>query len=96
MGDKYYKAESKKEWYTSDDITTDHLQVGALLRIADAAEKIAIASEKMASNYTQCQNDRDRYYKWWQKQLDESARLGRRISALQGVITKLKKKKNVN
>lgn len=65
--------------------TLEQIQIGALQRIADA-------TEKMASNYTALQNDRDLYMRWWKEQKAYSQKLARRISALQGVITKLKKK----
>lgn len=66
-----------------------NIQLGCLMRIADA-------SEKMASNYTQLQNDRDLYKRWYNEERDAKEKLYRTIKALRGVITKLKRggKKN--
>lgn len=74
---------SKKEWTSRD--TLEEVNAGSLQRIADA-------TEKMASNYTQLQNNLD-----WEKKankglLETCERLRRRNQALRGVITKLKKK----
>ena len=44
------REQSKKDWESRD--TSEDLQLGCLQRIADA-------SEKMASNYTQLQKDLD-------------------------------------
>jgi hypothetical protein len=65
--------------------TIEHIQTGCLQRIADA-------TELMASNYTQLQNDRDNYKRWYYDERELSAKLYRRISALQGTITRIKNK----
>lgn len=70
-----------KPSYTHEDIIT-----GSIQRIADA-------TEKMAQNYIQMQNDRDLYLRWYREKSDANAMLNRRICALRGVITKLKKRK---
>lgn len=75
---------SKKEWETKD--TIEEINAGSFQRIADAAEK-------MASNYTQLQNNKERIESYLKNARAENLRLRRRIAALQGVITKLKKKK---
>lgn len=82
---KSYAKESKKDWGTSDpgSITLEQIQTGAMLRMADA-------SEKMASNYTDLQNDRDWYRQKYREKNDEIKHLNRRITSLKGVITKLK------
>lgn len=82
---KYYKAESKKNWYTTCDISTEELQLGAIMRIADATEKIA-------QNYSSLIEERDRYKRWYNEGSEERRRLERRISSLKGVITKIKKR----
>lgn len=82
---KLYKAESKKEWYTTGNISTEQLQLGAIMRIADATEKIA-------QNYSSLIEERDRYKRWYNEGSEERRRLERRISSLKGVITKIKKR----
>lgn len=76
---------SKRNW--NGDNSHRDIDSGSLQRIADA-------TEIMAQNFIQLQNDRDMYKRWWKEQQEESARLSRRVSALQGVITKLKNKAN--
>jgi hypothetical protein len=62
----------------------ENIKLGCLMRIADA-------SEKMASNYTQLQNDRDCYKRWYNEEREAKEKLNRTIKALRGVITKLKR-----
>jgi hypothetical protein len=69
------------------------INTGCMQRIADAVEKTANASEKMASNYTYLQNQHDLYKRFYNEEREKTARLYRRIAALQGVITKMKKRK---
>ena len=74
---------SRQDWIgpaNSDDIDT-----GSLQRIADACEK-------MASNYTALQNDRDMYHRWYREQRSKVEQRDRTIIALRGQITKLKRK----
>lgn len=77
------REQSKMEWEGRG--TAEDLQLGCLQRIADA-------SEKMAGNYIQLQNDRDWYKKRYYEQQESMNKLHRTISALKGVITKMKKK----
>lgn len=72
---------SKIEWSSNDSIS--EINAGSLQRIADA-------TEKMASNYTSLQNSLDNYKRWYGDEQKENESLRRRISALKGVITKLK------
>lgn len=65
----------------------ENIKLGCLMRIADA-------SEKMASNYTQLQNEIDRYKRWYNEERDANEKLKRTISSLRGVITRLKRAKN--
>ena len=76
--------QSRAGWIFDEPIPAV-LSLGCLQRIADA-------TEKMAGNYTQLQSDRD-WFKSRNEELRKSnSRMARRIAALQGVITKLKKK----
>lgn len=77
------KEASKKEWST--DKTYTSIAVGALQRIADA-------TEKMASNYQRQQDDLEYYKKRTKDLAAERDACGRRRSALLSVITKLKNK----
>lgn len=84
---KSFREESKSNWGLTIDRhpTNEEIQLGAILRIADA-------SEKMASNYTQLQADLD-WYKKRCKSLNETIEhRNRQIANLRGQITKLKKK----
>lgn len=84
------KNESKKDWVVGidDNVTTypgDHnIQLGCLMRIADA-------TEAMAKNYVRLQEDADLYKKWWQNEKERRRAEERKVIALKGVITKLKK-----
>jgi hypothetical protein len=87
MEKKYFKQESRKEWFRDDDfqITNDELKLGALLRIADA-------TELMAQNYNKLQSD----LAWSEKRLKELKESYERICrsniALRGHVTRLKTK----
>lgn len=77
------REQSKKDWESRD--TAEDLQLGCLQRIADA-------SEKMASNYTQMQNDLEYYKTGYHRRWEVIEKKDRSISALRGQITKLRKK----
>lgn len=84
---KSYRDQSKRDYGTNQDhkLSLDQIQLGAILRIADA-------SEKMASNYSQMQQDLD-WYRIRCKSLNETIESrNRQIANLRGQITKLKKK----
>lgn len=88
MAFKSYRQESKTDWGTNDNssqLTLDQINSGALLRIADA-------TELMASNYTQLQAEAEKYKRWYKEQYEDGKRMAKRISTLQGVITRMKKK----
>ena len=88
MAFKNYREESRCNYGQNLDdnvnMPQEGLKVGALLRIADAAEL-------MAKNYQQMQRDLD-YYKVQCAHFEgKSAALERRINSLRGVITRMKK-----
>lgn len=62
----------------------EQINTGCLQRIADA-------TELMASNYISLQRDLETYKRWYKEQRESNNRMARRISALQGVITRMKK-----
>lgn len=80
-----FKEVSKQNWNAKN--STEHINAGSLQRIADA-------TEIMAQNYVSLQNDKELYQQWYNQEREKTHKLYRRISALQGVITKLKKKAN--
>lgn len=82
-----FKAESKKDWGTHEPgpITMERIENGALLRIADAVEK-------MATNYSQLIEERDRWKRWYESSQLSVGRLRRQGYALRGVITRQRKK----
>lgn len=84
---KDFKELSKENWVPNmGTVTNDSIKTGCLQRIADA-------SELMASNFIALQNDRDYYKRRLNEESESGERMARRIRALQGVITKMKKKK---
>jgi len=81
-----YREESKRDWRRSDGCTPDidQLKFGALQRIADA-------TEAMAKNHVSLMAERDRFERWYNDERKRRERLERRVNALRGVITKMKK-----
>jgi hypothetical protein len=75
--------QSRKEWVSKD--TAEDIKLGCLQRIADA-------SEKMASNYIQLQKDYIHLKECLERYKDFMNKQSRTIIALRGHITKLKKK----
>ena len=75
---------SRGHWNSQD--TIEDINCGSLQRIADA-------TELMAKNYQSLINDRDNYQKWYRERGERIDGLNRKISALRGQITKLKKAK---
>lgn len=69
--------------FSRDDPTYGDLKLGCLLRLADAIEK-------MSRSYQSLIDDRDLYKRWWKNEQAENERLSRQVSALRGVITKMK------
>jgi len=86
---KNYREESKSNWGAicepHENISHEQLQTGAILRIADA-------TEKMATNYTALQSDRDYYKRRLESVQADNRHLYKQLSGLRGEITKLKKK----
>lgn len=86
---KSYRQESKTDWGVtvteSTKLDREQLALGAILRIADATELMAV-------NYRALQEERDRYKRNWEYAKAQNERMARRVSALQGVVTKMKKK----
>lgn len=84
---KSLKDRSREDWQATQDrgtLDVSELSLGALLRIADA-------SERMALRYTELIEARD-YWKNRAASTEQTlARARRRMSALNGVITRLKK-----
>lgn len=79
------RAASKAEYGQRDwDVTESEIRTGALQRIADAVEK-------MSANYTAMQEEHDRYRRWLGEEQIVSEQLRRRVRALKGVVTRLKR-----
>lgn len=81
---KFYREQSKRNWFTTGDVLQEHLQTGCLQRIADA-------TELMAKNYLSLQGDADRYKRWYQQEQGYNKGLRLSNAALKGQITKLNK-----
>jgi len=86
---KRYREESRNHWGaeldSSTNLSIEQINCGALLRIADA-------TEKMAQSYQALIEDRDYYKKRHIECVQEIRSLKKSNSALRGQITKLKKK----
>lgn len=81
---KSYRQESKRDWGSSDEgFNLDQIKAGAILRIADA-------SEKMASNYDALLRDRDFYKLLYNSERDAHNRTQRQNAGLRGYIKRLK------
>ena len=64
-----------------------YIGLGFMLRITEAVEA-------MAENHKELIRDRDNYEKWFRKESQRRRQLERKVSALRGHITRLKKEKN--
>lgn len=76
---------SKNNFDAGTNNSLECINTGSLQRIADA-------TEKMASNYIALENDRNYYKRRYEEKQSECERMARRIFALKGVITKQKNK----
>lgn len=89
MPHKSFRQESRSDYGVTAsenyNLTNEQLQLGALLRIADA-------SEKMATNYTDLQNRMDWYKRQYENAVRRSEKLQRQVNAYKGIVKKLKKK----
>ena len=83
-----YKTESRKSYGTSEpgNLTITQLQLGAILRIADAVEA-------MSKNFLQMQNDLIYYKNKYNEKGIQVEKQYKVISTLKGHITRLKKEK---
>lgn len=83
---KQYKYESRKNWGADIDgeLSRDQISLGALLRIADAAENMAI-------RHTELIAQRDRFERDAIRLRDELDIMKRRSAALKGVISRTKR-----
>ena len=86
---KSYRQKSRANWgrNTTQALTLDEVQLGAILRIADAAEA-------MAKNHVQLQSERDHYKQCCDQEQERVAKLERSNAALRGQITRLKNRIN--
>jgi hypothetical protein len=87
MSFKEYTAESRREWgrETNHELSHEDVRLGAILRIADAVEKIA-------KSYDEMRIDRD----WWKGRAgsaeEEIRNLKSVIRGLRGALTKARNK----
>lgn len=80
----------QRDWTSND--STEHISLGCQQRIADAAEKMAAATEKMAIHHDRLIRD----LAWYKEQYNNARATlqyqGRSHSSLKGQITKLRNK----
>lgn len=88
---KSYREQSKINWGLElpegEQIPTDKIQLGAILRIADATEAMAANHLKLQQDYDYMKRDRDRYKKLCQDQKNS-------LAGYKGQITRLKNLNN--
>ncbi len=75
------REDSKREW-TSNGVV-EHINIGSLQRIADA-------TELMSKRYAELIRERDQFERWYKEATNRADRIGRRLSAAKGQITKLR------
>jgi selenocysteine lyase/cysteine desulfurase len=78
------RATSRKTW--NSGTTLADINAGSLQRIADA-------TEKMAASYDSMRSSRDYWERRAKEETEAARRLVRRVNALRGVITRLKRAK---
>lgn len=88
---KSFIEHSRTKWQsTANDVTYpgyEQMTIGCLQRIADATELMAKDRQSMIEEVESLKRDRDLYQKWYRAEV-------RKVTALKGVITKMKKKLN--
>lgn len=77
------KDKSRRNW-SNDNNSNENIQLGCMLRIADA-------TEKMAQRHTDLIRERDTYNRWYDEEAQRRKTIERQLSAAKGQITKLKK-----
>ena len=75
---------SRDNW-TTTETSFEAIKLSALLRIAEA-------TEKMAANYTQLQNDKEWYERQYRQQLEEIQHLRNSRAAYKAHLTRLRTK----
>lgn len=84
MEKRTYQQLSKTQWETEDRANLEKINAGSLQRIADA-------TELMASNYLQLQRDLALYKRWYEETNERNKKMAKQIAAYQGHINRLKK-----
>lgn len=82
------KEASKTDWFATLNDGNNYpgdtnIQIGCLMRIAEA-------TEKMASNYTRMENDLALYKRWYNEERAKVSTLTKRNNALRGYIKRQK------
>lgn len=77
------KDKSRRNW-SNDNNSNENIQLGCMLRIADA-------TEKMAQRHTELIDQRDMYKRWYDEEAQRRKTIEYQLSAAKGQITKLKK-----
>lgn len=83
---KYFKEESRANWYTTKEMSSDDLKVGALLRMADSLEK-------MEKPFAQLLSEREQYQRWYNEEKAKRRKMEKQLAAYKGIINRLKKQK---
>lgn len=85
----YWATESRKNWHSGIGNQPSHeqLQIGCL-------QRIAAATEDMASDYRRLHRERDAYERLYRNACERERALERSNAALRGVITKMKRSRH--
>ena len=89
---KTFREQSRVGWFAKNLTEKEYpgherVQIGCLQRIADA-------TESMAQNFVNLQNERDSYKRYYENEAASVRRLVRSNNALRGVINRMKKTEN--
>lgn len=86
-----YAEQSRIGWYRANggQPTTEQLTFGCL-------QRIATATEIMSQRHVDLMKERDYYERMYRAQVDLRRHAERRIAALQGVITRMKRKREAS
>lgn len=77
--------QSRNSWVSyAEKGTSEELKLGCL-------QRIALATEKMASSYDEIRRRAEMYERWYNEERGRRAEVERRNAALRGAITRMKK-----
>lgn len=86
-----FKEGSRRNWASRGaSLSIEQIQAGALLRVADACEKMCLDREKLERDYKYMRQSRDQYRELYETERKRSAGLKGYVKRLQKVIEHFK------